>query len=62
LEDPVDGWLGLAKNIDNFTQVEGGSVKTTKGYVTAMKEARLIEKDQFSFYYSSAGSSYVDFG
>lgn len=62
MEEPIDGWLGLAKNVNNFTHLESASVNTTKGYVTAMKEARLIEQDQFSFYFSLEGSSYVDFG
>ena len=62
LREPIDGIMGLARNnIPTFHRGEG-TISTTKSYVTAMKEADLINNETFSFYFNNLESSYVDFG
>jgi len=62
LREPIDGWLGLARNTASLYNFADVNVTTTTSYVDAMKEANLIEVARFSFYFNNKQSSYVDFG
>lgn len=45
LREPIDGIMGLAKNVDTFHLGESSGISTTKSYVTALKEEGLIDKE-----------------
>ena len=62
IREPIDGFMGLARNEPFFLNSEDG-INRGPSYMMALKNANLISEEIFSFYTAPAGlESYIDFG
>ena len=62
MREPIDGFLGLARNNPFYLRPEDG-INRGPSFIMALENAGLISEETFSIYTAPAGQeSFIDFG